>query len=92
MKLSRDKINHISSLIIKDFAKREDLDYKVDPNELRLVIVKAISDELTVDDQADAEARKILNSYTSKPLREGTPEWEVLYHKHYTECLKKHGL
>ena len=28
MKISRDKINHISSLIVRDFAKRDELDYK----------------------------------------------------------------
>ena len=36
MKISRDKINHISSLLIKDFSKRDELDYKVDLNDLRL--------------------------------------------------------
>ena len=92
MKLNREKINHISSLIVRDFEKRDEMDYKVSPNELRLHIVKIITEQLQIEDKADAESRKILASYTSKPLREGTPEWDVLYQKHFEEYLSKHGL
>ncbi len=91
MKISREKINHISSLIVKDFEKREELDYKEDLNDIRLEITRVMTDILKIDDKADDEARKTLNSY-SKNLREGTPEWEVLYQRHYEEELKKHGL
>ena len=92
MKLSRDKVNHISSLIVKSFDKMDDFDYKVPLNDIRLKIMKIFLDELKIDDQAEIEVRKILASYTSKPLREGTSEWEVLYAKHYNEYLSKNGL
>jgi uncharacterized protein len=92
MKLSRDKVNHISSLIVKNFDKMDDFDYKVPLNEIRLEVMRIFLDELKVDDQAEIEVRKILSSYTSKPLREGTSEWDVLYEKHYNEYLAKHGL
>ena len=59
MKISRDKINHISSLIIKDFAKRDELDYKVDLNELRLDITRIMTEILQLDDKADTESRTI---------------------------------
>lgn len=91
MRISREKINHISSLIVKDFEKREELDYKVDLNEIRLVITKIMNDEMVVEEQADTHARKTLDSY-SRNLREGTPEWDILYHKHYEEYLNKHSL
>jgi hypothetical protein len=91
MRVHKDKINHISSLIVKDFEKREELDYKVDMNEIRLVIAKIMAEELKVDDDADAFARKTIESY-SRTIREGTPEWEVMYHKHFDEYLKKHGV
>ena len=57
MKISRDKINHISSLLIKDFSKRDELDYKVDLNDLRLEITKTMTEVLQLDDKADTEAR-----------------------------------
>ncbi len=91
MKLSRDKINHISSLIVRDFDKRDDMDYKVDLNDIRLDITRVITEKLKIEDRADEEARKILSSY-SKTMREGSPEWEVLYQKHYEEYLAKFGL
>ncbi|MBT6716922.1 MAG: DUF507 domain-containing protein, partial [Nitrospina sp.] len=46
MKISREKINHISSLIVKDFAKRDELDYKVDLNDIRLDITRVMTDIL----------------------------------------------
>ena len=91
MKISREKVNHISSLLIRDFDKREELDYKIALNDVRLEIVKTFMAELKVDDDADSAARKILASYTTKNLREGTDEWDVLYRKHYEEYLSKHG-
>lgn len=91
MKISRDKVNHISSLIVKDFENRDELDYKVDLNDIRLEITRIMLEELQIDDNADKEARKIIDSYTAKKIREGTDEWEIMYQKHYEEYLKKHG-
>ncbi|NIQ02572.1 MAG: DUF507 family protein [Nitrospinaceae bacterium] len=92
MKLSRDKINHISSLIVQDFEKREELDYKMDLNDVRLEIARVMLEELKLDDKADQEARKIIASYKEKKIREGTDEWDIMYQKHYEESLKKLGV
>ena len=88
MKISRDRINHISSLIVRDFAKRDELDYKVDLNDVRLDITRVMTDILQLDDKADAEARRILNSYSNAP-REGSPEWDIMYQKHFDEYMNK---
>ncbi|CCQ91515.1 conserved hypothetical protein [Nitrospina gracilis 3/211] len=92
MKLSREKVNHISKLIVKDFENREEIDYKEDLNDVRLEIARVINEELKIDDKADAEARRIIESYTTRKLREGTEEWDIMYQKHYEEYFKKHGL
>ncbi len=91
MKISRDKINHISSLVVRDFKDREEIDYKVDLNDVRLEITRVMTKELMKDEKADNLARKIIDSY-SKNLREGSPEWEIMYQKHYEEELKKLGM
>ena len=91
MKISRDKINHISSLIVRDFKNREEIDYKVELNDVRLEITRIMTEKLMKDDTADQLARKIIDSY-SKNLREGSPEWEILYQKHYEEELQKLGM
>ena len=92
MKLSRDKINHISSLIANDFKNRDEMDYKADLNDVRLEITRVMTDVLKLDDRADVEARKIIGSYKEKKLREGTPEWEIMYQKHYEASLNKLGI
>ena len=88
MKISREKINHISSLIVRDFAKRDELDYKVELNDVRLDITRAMTDVLQLDDKADVEARRILNTYSNAP-REGSPEWDIMYQKHFDEYMNK---
>jgi len=91
MRISREKVNHISKIIINDLEKREDFDYKAELNEVRLEITHVMNEYLKIEDQADENARKICASY-SKKLHEGTDEWEILYNKHYEEHLSKNGL
>ena len=91
MKISRDKINHISSLLIKDFSKRDELDYKVDLNDLRLEITKTMTEVLQLDDKADTEARRVMSTYKNSP-REGSPEWDIMYQKHFDEYMNKQAI
>jgi uncharacterized protein len=91
MRISREKVNHISKKIVDDLEKRENFDYKAELNDIRLEITHVMNEYLKVEDLADESARKICASY-SKKLREGTDEWEILYKKHYEEHLAKHGL
>ena len=91
MKISREKVNHISKIIIDNLEKREEFDYKTELNEVRLEITHVMNEYLIIEDQADENARKVCASYSRK-LREGTDEWDILYNKHYEEHLSKHGL
>ena len=90
MRISREKVNHISKVIVNDLEKRDDFDYKTELNEVRLEITHVMNEYLKIEDRADENARKVCASYSRK-LREGTDEWEVLYNKHYEEYLSKHG-
>ena len=91
MKISREKVNHISSLIVNELDKLDEFDYKVDLNDIRLDVARVMMEDLQLDDKADKEARKIVESYSNRP-REGSPEWDIMYQKHYEEYLNKHGL
>ena len=90
MRISREKVNHISKVIVNDLEKRDDFDYKTELNEVRLEITHVMNEYLKIEDRADENARKICASYSRK-LREGTDEWDVLYNKHYEEYQSKHG-
>ena len=90
MRISREKVNHISKVIVNDIEKRDAFDYKTELNEVRLEITHVMNEYLKIEDRADENARKVCASYSRK-LREGTDEWDVLYNKHYEEYLSKHG-
>ena len=47
-----------------------------------------MTDILLLDDKADKEARRIMNTYKNAP-REGSPEWDILYQKHFDEFMNK---
>ena len=91
MRISREKVNHISKMIVNDLAKRDDFDYKTELNDIRLQITHVINEYLKIEDSADENARKICASYSRK-MREGTDEWDILYNRHYEEYMSKHGL
>lgn len=88
MRLSREKVNHLSKLILKDLLEDDRVEFYCDENDLRLEIVDIIKGELEVEDEIDDAVRRTIESY-SKDIREGTDEWEILYHKHYNEETKK---
>ena len=91
MRISREKVNHISKMIVTDLVKRDDFDYKTELNDVRLEITHVINEYLKIEDSADENARKVCASYSRK-MREGTDEWDILYNRHYEEYLSKHGL
>ena len=91
MRISREKVNHISKMIVTDLAKRDDFDYKTELNDVRLQITHVINEYLKIEDSADENARKVCASYSRK-MREGTDEWDILYNRLYGEYMSKHGL
>ena len=88
VRLSREKINHISQLIIKELAKNDAVRFLREPNEVRLEIVKLITDQLSIDDEIDRQVRTTLDSYTRKVV-EGSREWDIMYSKLYDEEFNK---
>ncbi len=91
MKLSREKINHLTNLVVKDIETCEDVDFLVTPEELRMNVMRAISNELIIDDEIEEEVRRILSTYSSR-LIEGSRDWEVLFNKHYEQEAKRRGI
>jgi len=88
MRLSREKINHLSKLILSGFMEDDRIEYFCDENDLRLEIVNVLRNELSIEEEIDEAVRRTIESY-SKDIREGTDEWEILYNKHYHEENKR---
>ncbi|HUA21474.1 MAG TPA: DUF507 family protein [Bryobacteraceae bacterium] len=91
MKLSRDKINDISHKLVASFRKSRQFRVKKDPNDVRLEIVKAMTELLGVEEKVDRAARTKIRSQ-KKEIPEGTEEWDLLHRRYYAEELKKLGI
>jgi len=91
MKLSRDKINDISHKLVTQFRKAREFRLKKDQNDVRLEIVKAMTELLTVEEKVDRAARTKIRSQ-KKEIPEGTEEWDLLHRRYYGEELKKLGI
>ena len=87
MRLSEDKISHISHLLI-NFVLRDGLGSVSDEPALLKTTKRIITQFCRVDDEVDALVRKRLASY-SKTIPEGSREWDILYKKHFEEELSK---
>tara|TARA_Y100000590_G_C14942829_1_gene721948 strand:- start:194 stop:469 length:276 start_codon:yes stop_codon:yes gene_type:complete len=91
MRLNRDKINHITNILIEDLKDNSDVDFIVEEGEVRSNVQRSIINELMLDDEIDEEVRRTLSSYSSR-LLEGSREWEILYWKHYEQESNRRGL
>jgi hypothetical protein len=91
MKLSRDKINDISHKIVAELRKSRDFRVKRPPNDVRLELVKVVTDLLVTEEKVDRAARTKIRTQ-KREISEGTEEWELLHKRYYAEELKKLGI
>lgn len=91
MKLSRDKITDISHKLVAILRKSRDLRLKKDANDVRLEVVKALTESLQSEERADRAARDKVRSQ-KKEIPEGSEEWDILHKRYYGEELKKLGI
>ena len=91
MKLSRDKINDISHKLVTQFRKSREFRLKKDSNDVRLELVKAMTELLTVEEKVDRASRTKVRSQ-KKDIPEGSEEWDLLHRRYYAEELKKLGI
>ena len=91
MKLSRDKINDLSHKIVAALRKSRDFRLKRDPNDVRLELVKVMTELLQTEEKVDRAARTKIRTQ-KREITEGTEEWDLLHRRYYAEELKKLGI
>ena len=91
MKLSRDKLNEISHKIVAAIKKSRDCRFRKSQNDVRLEIVRVLSEILLNEDKADKAARTKIRSQ-KKEIPEGTEEWDLLHKRYYADELKNYGI
>ncbi len=89
MRISHERATHIAHIITDGIWKDDLVDYTDDSKALQAV-KDAIFEFLSDDEAADAAARRKITSQ-SKPIHEGSQEWEILYRKYYEEELHLKG-
>lgn len=91
MKLSRDRINELSHKIVSDMRKSRDFRIRKDPNDLRLAIVREMTEMLQMEDRIDRAARDKIKTQ-KRDIVEGGEEYDILHRRYYAEELKKLGI
>jgi hypothetical protein len=91
MKLSREKINELSHKILIAMRKSRDFRLRRDTNELRLGVVRELTELLKLEDRVDHAARLKIKSQ-KREITEGGEEYDVLHRRYYAEELKKLGI
>ena len=91
MKLSRDKVNDLSHKIVSALRKSREFRVRKDPNELRLALVREMTDVLQLEDRIDRAARQKIRTQ-KRDIAEGGEEYDLLHKRYYAEELKKLGI
>jgi len=89
VKLSRERVLHLSRLIMAHLDADDGVEYFEEPKEIRQQIVKMIEGEVKAGEQIDALVRRKIETQ-KRPIVEGSDEWDVLYRKYYEDEVTRH--
>jgi hypothetical protein len=91
MRLSREKLNKLASSTTETLAGLKNLDFLEGYDDIRQEVRHILEDLLAGEEKLDKAARLKIESQR-RIIPEGTPEWNILYHKYYNEEVKKLGI
>ncbi len=91
MKLSRDKVNDLSHKIVETMGKSREFRVRKDRNEVRLAIVREMTNILQMEERVDRAARQKIRTQ-KRDIAEGGEEYELLRKRYYAEEMKKLGI
>ena len=88
MKLSHEKIVHLSHVVAAALEKTPGIELLKDRNEVRLDVLTLLRAELRKDEEIERRVRaKIVGQKRAIP--EGSQEWDILFRKYYEEEIDK---
>lgn len=88
MRLSREKVVHISHFMINQLEKDSEVVLKEEKNIIRNHIVDIMLQQLAKDEEMEEIARQRIRSM-KKNIVEGSRDWDILFWKYYQEELDK---
>lgn len=91
MRLSREKLNKLASCTTEQLAALKNVDFLEGYDDIRQEVRRLLEELLASEEKLDKAARLKIESQR-RIIPEGTPEWNILYHKYYNEEVKKLGI
>jgi uncharacterized protein len=91
MRLSREKLNKLASTTTEMLAGMKNVEFLEGYDDIRQEIRRLLEELLAGEEKLDKAARQKIESQR-RIIPEGTPEWNILYHKYYNEEVKKLGI
>ena len=90
--MSRERLFALADRIVADLTSAEALTVRgVDDKavgQLRTEVFRVLEDESKLEESIDQEVRRVLATY-SRPVPEGSGEWEVLYQKTRDDVMQR---
>jgi hypothetical protein len=90
LKLSRNKVHCLASLIAQHVENNEELDYTSDIGNIRFKVFRLIMDELRLYEQIEEHARERMRTQ-KRNVPDGSREWEILFRKFIAEDISNLG-
>jgi len=88
LKLSHEKVVHLSHILLAALEGGEGIRLLKDRNDVRLDILALLRTELHKDEEIERRVRsKIVTQKRTIP--EGSQEWDILFRKYYEEEIGK---
>jgi hypothetical protein len=91
MRLSREKVVQLSHAVVDHLVNSSDVDFIEDRETIRQKVVALLNGFLKEEEKMDADVRKKIASQ-KKEIPEGSPEWDILFRKYYSEEMKRLGV
>ena len=91
LSLSDDKQMHLSHVILGSLKNSPQANVVGDQAKALREVKLVIAEHMKVEAELDKEVRRRLESY-SRPIPEGSQEWDILYQKTFEEALRKRKL
>ena len=91
MKISRSKVLEFSHKLGAVVPRVLGIRAKVGWNDIRLQIVRELTDILTKEETIDQNAQKKISSQ-KRDIPEGSEEWTLLYRRYYDEEMQRYGI
>jgi uncharacterized protein len=88
VKLSDDRINHLSHVLFKALNDLDEVDFMEEENAIRLRVKKSLVECLRQFDAIEEKVQASLGTYSRK-IVEGSREWDVMWSKTYDEEIRK---